>query len=84
MADTSLTIRVGRATHELLRSLAEGSNTTITAVVDRAARDLQRKQFWVDFNAKATALKADPEAWANLQQENAAWEGTIADGLVEE
>jgi predicted transcriptional regulator len=81
MPDTSLTIRVSRSTHELLRELADRSNATITAVVDEAVRDLQRKTFWADFNAACEALQADPAAWADLKQEDMAWEATLADGL---
>lgn len=84
MSDQTLTIRVSRSTHELLRSLAEVSNTTITAVVDQAARDLQRRKFWDDFNAQCLALKADASAWADLRAEDAAWDVTIADGLARE
>ncbi len=84
MPDQSLTVRVSRSTHELLRDLATRSNATITAVVDVAVRDLQRKRFWADFNAACEALQADPAAWADLRQEDAAWEQTLADGLGEE
>ena len=84
MSDTSLTIRVSRSTHELLRDLATKSNATITAVVDEAVRDLQRKKFWADFNAACEALRADPAAWADLRREDAAWQETLADGLEEE
>ena len=84
MPGASLTIRVSRSTHELLRDLADRSNATITAVVDEAVRDLQRKKFWADFNAACEALQADPVAWADLRSEDAAWEDTLADGLEEE
>ena len=84
MSDQSLTIRISRSTHELLRDLAAKSNATITAVVDEAVRDLQRKRFWADFNAACEALQADPVAWADLRREDAAWEETLADGLEEE
>jgi hypothetical protein len=77
----SVTIRVSRATHELLRVLAARMNATIMAVVDAAARDLQTKRFWEDFNASCEALKADPVAWADLQREDAVWETICADGL---
>jgi hypothetical protein len=53
-------------------------------MVDEAVRDLQRKKFWADFNAACEALRANPEAWADLRQEDAAWELTLADGLEEE
>lgn len=85
MAEPSLTIRVSRSTHELLRDLADKSNATITAIVEEAARDLHRKKFWADFNAACEAIqKADPEAWADLQREDAAWDSTLADGLSDE
>jgi hypothetical protein len=84
MPDPSLTIRVSRSTHELLRELAAKSNATITAVVDEAVRDLERKKFWADFNSACEAIRADPAARADLQREDAAWEETLADGLEEE
>ncbi len=80
----SLTIRVSRSTHELLRDLAAKSNSTITAVVDEAVRDIRRKRFWADFNAACLALRADPAAWADLQREDVAWEQTLADGLEDQ
>ena len=84
MSDSSLTIRVSRSTHELLRGLADKSNATITAVVDEAVRDLQRKKFWADFNVACEALQADSVACSDLRREDAAWEETLADGLAEE
>jgi hypothetical protein len=81
MNESSLTIRVSRSTHELLREIATKSNATITAVVDEAVRDLKRKKFWAEFNVACDALKADPQAWADLEQETAAWDITLADGL---
>ena len=80
----SLTIRVSRFTHGLLRDLAAKTNTTITAVVDQAVRDLQRKKFWAEFHAASEALRADPKAWAAYQAETAAWDITLADGLTME
>ena len=84
MSEPTLTIRVTRSTHERLRDLAGKANTTITAVVDEAVHDLQRKKFWADFNAACEVLKADPEAWAEIRREDAAWEDTLADGLHQE
>lgn len=82
MPDSSLTIRVSRSTHELLRELASKSNATITAVVDEAVQDLEQKKFWADFNAACEAAKAAPAAWADLRSEDTAWESTLADGLA--
>jgi hypothetical protein len=55
----------------------------MSAIIDEAAQDLQRKQFWADFNAACEALQADPVARADLRQEDVAWEATLADGLDE-
>ena len=77
----SLTIRVTRSTHEILRTLAKSSDTTITTLVDEAVRDLKRKRFWADFNARCAALKDEPGAWVDLQNDDAAWDVTLADGL---
>jgi hypothetical protein len=76
-----LTIRVSRSTHVLQRNLATQSNSTITAVVDEAVRDLQRRKFWADSNAACGAIQADGAAWAGLWQEDVSWEATLADGL---
>jgi hypothetical protein len=82
MSDQSVTIRVSRSTHALLRDLAGRSNATLTAVVDEAVRDLRRKTFWAEFNASVAALKADhPEAWAEIQREASAWDVALGDGL---
>ena len=77
----SLTIRVSRSTHGLPRDLAAKTNTTMTAVVDQAVRDLQRKRFWEEFQTASEALKADPKALADYRQEMAEWDVTLADGL---
>ena len=76
------TIRVSRSTHELLKALAIDLDTTITSVVDQAARELQRRRFWEEFNASCQSMADD--AWAGLRHEDAAWESTLADGLQEQ
>lgn len=79
MSDQSLMIRVSRSTHELLRTFAEQSQTTITSMVDEAVRELQRKRFWAAFNAACTA-----SALSELSEEDAAWDNTLLDGVATE
>jgi hypothetical protein len=79
----TLTIRISRSTHDLLRELARRSDRSMVQLVDEAVRDYQRKRFWDDYQASYTALKADSRAWAEYQEEVGAWEATIADGLEE-
>jgi hypothetical protein len=77
----TLTIRVSRSTHAILRALAAESDQTMSQVVDEAARELRKKRFWADYHASYAALNADPEAWSDFQDEVRAWEATLSDGL---
>ncbi len=77
----TLTIRVSRSTHAILRELAAESDMTMAQVVDESVRELRKKQFWADYHASYAALKADPDAWADLQEEVEAWDVALADGL---
>ncbi len=77
----SLTIRVSRSTHGLLRQLAARSGATMTEIVDRAVREYERARFWADYQAAYAAMEADPAGLADLQGEVNAWDATSADGL---
>jgi len=77
----SLTIRVSRSTHGLLRELAEQTGETMADIVDRSVREFQRQRFWEDYHAAYAAVQADPSAWADLQDEVESWDSTLADGL---
>jgi hypothetical protein len=79
----SLTIRISRSTHEILHDLAAKSSLPMTAIVDEAVRDYQRRKFWEAFDASCASLKANPEVFASYQREAALWESTLADGLEE-
>ena len=82
MSDQILTVPIDQSTHELLQNLAAHSNTTITAVLEQAVRDLHRKQFWAEFNAQCVAIQADPVAWSDLRRDDATWDQANADGLT--
>ncbi len=77
----SLTIRVSRSAHNLLRELAEESGEAMTVIVDRALKDYRRAKFWADYDAAYAAIRADPRASADLNDELSAWDSTLADGL---
>ncbi len=79
----SLTIRVSRSTHGLLRELADRSGEAMTDIVDQAVRAYQRQRFWADYHAAYEAVKANPSAWADLQHEVESWDSTLKDGLEE-
>ena len=74
----SLTIRVSRSTHGLLRDLSDRTGETMTDIVDRAVREYQRRRFWEDYHAAYAAIQADPP---ELRGEIDLWDLTLADGL---
>ena len=84
MSDTSLTIRISRSTHELLRDLAAKSNATITAVVDEAVRDLSARSSGRTSTPRVRPFRPTP--WRGLTSGERTQRGkqTLADGLEEE
>ena len=80
---TTTTIRVSLRTRDLLQELAQTSGSSMQAVLEQALEQYCRQQLLEATNAAYAALRAAPEAWANLEQERLAWEQTRADGLEE-
>jgi predicted transcriptional regulator len=77
----SHTIRVNKKTLEAIRELAEKYEKSMTAIVEEAVQDYEIKRYWEEYNADYAALKANPEAWAEFQEELSAWDCTLGDGL---
>lgn len=42
-----------------------------------------RERFWAEYEAGLAAIRADPEANAALEAEDAVWDATVGDGLGE-
>ena len=80
---TTTTIRVSLRTRDLLQELAQTSGSSMQAVLEQALEQYRRQQLLEETNAAYTALRAAPQAWADLEQERLAWEQTLADGLEE-
>jgi predicted transcriptional regulator len=74
------TIRVSLRARDLLQELAQTSGSSMQAVLEQALEQYRRQQLLEATNAAYAALRAAPEAWANLEQERLAWEQTQADG----
>ncbi len=79
--NSSKFIRISLATFERLRRIAAEEKTSIEAVVDVAVKEWERKQFWERFTWACEAIRADPEASAAIDAEDAIWECAVADGL---
>src|SRR5947208_16080020 len=78
------TVRISEATHRMLRELAERTGQTMTEVLDQALDAYRRKVFFDELNAGYAALRADPDAWAELEAERKEWDVTLMDGLADE
>jgi hypothetical protein len=62
MSETTVPIR--EAALRQLQELAAWSGVSLTEALERAVKDQHDRQFWAAVNAGYTALRADPEAWA--------------------
>ncbi|MBI4202041.1 MAG: toxin-antitoxin system protein [Chloroflexi bacterium] len=74
------TVRVGRQTLEVLRRLSEESGEAKQQVLARAIEAYRRQRMLEQHNAAYAALRADPEAWREEQEECRLWEVTLSDG----
>jgi hypothetical protein len=80
MAATAL-IRVSVQTRDKLAKFAEEDQTSIGEVVEAAANKIERERFWKNYREGFETLKADPEAWAEYQEELKLWDGQPLGGL---
>jgi predicted transcriptional regulator len=80
----STTIRVSEKARATLHELALLEGTPMAAVVEQAIEQYRRQRLFAAANADYLALRADPAAWRAYQDELAAWDVTLADGLEED
>lgn len=78
---TTTTIRVSRRTRDTLQNLANQYGSSMQAILEEAV-DLLEGQRLLEATYEAYAkLRANPEAWQELQEERAEWDVTLSDGL---
>lgn len=80
----TLTVRIGKEAHEVLRELASQTGESMPTVLAKALEEYRRKRFWEEANAAWAALRADPQAWQEELEERALWDATLMDGLEDE
>jgi len=54
------------------------------AVLEKAVEEYRRRHFLERVSLAYERLREDPEAWREMQAENAAWEETLKDGLAQD
>lgn len=77
----SSTVRIDSATHKMLQSLSAQTGRKMQEILGEAVELYRRKLLLDKANAAFAALKADSEAWKEEQEERAAWDVTLLDGL---
>ena len=77
----SSTVRIDSSTHKMLQSLSAQTGRKMQEILGEAVEMYRRKLLLDKANAAFAALKADSEAWKEEQEERAAWDVTLLDGL---
>ncbi len=77
----STTVRVKRETWEEVRRLSDQSGEPMQEILARAVEAYRRRHVLLAANAVFAAIRDDPDAWKDEQEERRAWEGTLSDGL---
>lgn len=74
-------LRISKETHEMLKELARQEGVSMQSVLERSLVEYQKNRFFDSLGAAFGALKADPQSWAEEQQERAIWSNTLSDDL---
>jgi hypothetical protein len=74
-------VQISEASHQILKELAEQTGQTMTDVLDKAVDAYRRKLFFEQLNTAYAALRADPVAWAEVEEERRSMDGCLMDGL---
>jgi hypothetical protein len=78
------TVRINPQTHDRLKELASLRGEPMTVTMQVAVDLLYRQRFLDECDRAYARLKDDPKQWRDTQQERAAWDATLADGLSED
>ncbi len=78
---TSTTVRIKEETRAVLRELARETGEPIQEVLARAVEAYRRQRVLELTNAAYAALRSDSGLWRGEQEERAAWDATLLDGL---
>lgn len=75
----STTIRVSEATRDRFAHLAKATGRPMTQLLDDAVDALERRLFFDRFNEGYAKLRADADAWAEVEAERSIESGAVAD-----
>lgn len=77
-------IRVSGQTRDRLQQIAERQHQSVGVIVQQAVDQFDNALFWSTFHKQLDDLRADPVAWAEMNDEFHELDGTLLDGLDDE
>ncbi len=77
----SAMVRITEEMRETLQRLAEETGEPMQQVLAKAVKAYRRQRVLELTNAAYAELRADPQAWREILDERAEWDGTLADRL---
>ncbi len=80
----STSIRIDEQALAVLRELARRQRQPVQTVLKHAIDSYRREKSLEEANAAFAALRSNPEAWVEEQQERDLWDQTAGDGLERE
>ena len=80
----STSIRIDQQALAVLRELARQQRQSVQTVLKQAIDSYRREKFLEEANAAFAALRDDPHAWSEEQDERDLWDQTTGDGLERE
>ncbi|MHB1538884.1 MAG: hypothetical protein ACYCUM_04515 [Solirubrobacteraceae bacterium] len=75
----STTIRVSEPTRDRFARLAQATGRPMSQLLDEAADALERRVFFGEFSARYEMLRADSEAWSEIEAERLLESGALRD-----
>jgi hypothetical protein len=75
----STTIRVSEPTRDRFAKLAQATGRPMSQLVDEAADALERRVFFDQLSTRYEALRADPQAWSEIEAERTAESNALRD-----
>ena len=75
----STTIRVSEPTRDRFAKLAQATGRSMSQLVDEAADALERRVFFDQLATGYEALRADPQAWSEIEAERTVESNALSD-----
>lgn len=78
------TVRIDKGTAEALRALASEDQVPMQRLLAQLVEQYRRQRILDQTSAAYAALRADPDAWREEQEERALWDHALMDGIEDE